>query len=290
MVRDYKSKPGSSYGNFTEADMQEALQAVKDGMPKATAARTFGVDRGTLRYRVKQAIKEVKVSKPGGQTTFSEEEEHELVDYIATMAKWGFPVSSLDLRIFSKSYLGRRRRKIPVEPGKSVSALATSSESSEEENEDREPEDEVENSTDAGVARRSNPNSSNPPAEHLANKKTKQSEQRSAPKPELVEEVSLTDVKLNDFLAVHYESHWWLGRVDKIGDEDVFVKFLAPHGPKTQFHWPSTDDNLWVQEENFICRLKSQPVPRGSRNYVISPDAMDEIEDMFLESLLENNC
>ncbi len=63
----------------------------------------------------------------------------------------------------------------------------------------------------------------------------------------------------------------------------------APHGPKVQFHWPASDDATWVKEESFICRLKSDPVPRGSRNFVIPPEAMDEIEDRFVEALISNN-
>ncbi len=179
-------------------------------------------------------------------------------------------------------------RKIPVEPGRSVAAPASSSEESEEEEESRSG-----TSADSEL-RKSDQNQSNPPAAHLAKKQKKMAESSRPlvdPRVEsaLVEEVSLGDVQINDFLAVCYDSHWWLGRIEHISEVDVFVKFLSPHGPKMQFHWPQIDDTVWVIEENFICRLKSAPAPRGTRNFIISPDTMDQIEDRYVELFVANN-
>ncbi len=43
------------------------MRAVKDGMSKAEAAGTYGVDRTTLNFRLKRGDDQLKVKKLGGQ-------------------------------------------------------------------------------------------------------------------------------------------------------------------------------------------------------------------------------
>ncbi len=104
----YKPVAGSRYGKFAETDMEDAMRAVKDGMSKAEAARTYGVDRTTLNFRLKRGDDQLKVKKPGGQPGFAEEEEQQLSAYVVTMSKWGFPISALDLQFFAKAYLDKK--------------------------------------------------------------------------------------------------------------------------------------------------------------------------------------
>ncbi len=174
-----------------------------------------------------------------------------------------------------------KRRKVDCEPGKSVAAAAaadTSFDSEEEEERDDEA---------AGTSVTNRKSRGDAPAKFLAEKK-KKAVQQPLVTPEAfreVEQVPFESLKQNDFLTVIYDSHWWICRIEKIGEEEIFAHFMSPHGPKTQFHWPAIEDSVWVPQENFIARLRSAPVPRGSRNFTISAECMDAIEDLFIDSL-----
>ncbi len=65
------------------------------------------------------------------------------------------------------------------------------------------------------------------------------------------------------------------------------VSFMYPHGPKTSFQWPTPEDICCVPADHVLGRLKSHPEPRGLRNFCISPAAMDEAEDLYLDFVIE---
>lgn len=76
---------------YAESAMQDALKAVRNGMPVKTAADNFKVPRTTLLYKFKGTNPESR--KMGPATIFSSEEEDLLVKWVLQMAKSGFPIS-----------------------------------------------------------------------------------------------------------------------------------------------------------------------------------------------------
>lgn len=62
---------------YAENDVEKALQAIKNGMVKETAAKKCNIPRATLRFRL-QSDQFVK-SRPGPDTVLSSAEEQEIV-------------------------------------------------------------------------------------------------------------------------------------------------------------------------------------------------------------------
>lgn len=78
MVRN-RSSTTDRCCSWSEESMLSAMKAFKeDGMPLATAAKTFGVPRNTLRRRV---MSNVEIPKFGQHTAFSKNTEDELVGH-----------------------------------------------------------------------------------------------------------------------------------------------------------------------------------------------------------------
>lgn len=112
MVRIYKrtfrntrnGKNYKPYTNYSEEQLQTALQAVKDKtLSLASAAETYDVPKTTLwRKLVKKNCTQKKAGRP---TLFSEKEEKCFIQHIKVVAEWGFPFDTTDLRIFAQKYL-----------------------------------------------------------------------------------------------------------------------------------------------------------------------------------------
>ena len=96
------------YGNFSQASLQKAIVAVKGGMALRVAEAEFGVPKSTINRKVRGLQRKPQ----GGQTSFSVEEEEMFVNHLIQLGEWGFPFSSLDLRITVKNYLERSCRVI----------------------------------------------------------------------------------------------------------------------------------------------------------------------------------
>ena len=76
MVRKYLRKKKTAY---SEKDIQLAIEAVRDGMEVATAAKTFMIPRSTLRDKLSGRRQRAK--RPGAKTVFTtEQEKHWLID------------------------------------------------------------------------------------------------------------------------------------------------------------------------------------------------------------------
>lgn len=102
MPRKYTPVPGRRYQNYTSESMKSAEDAVKkDGKSINSAAVEFGIPRKTLSDR----LSGIHPRKAGGQPVFSTDEEQEIANTLQVAADWGFPLSSLDLRILIKNYL-----------------------------------------------------------------------------------------------------------------------------------------------------------------------------------------
>ena len=63
-----------------------------------------------------------------------------------------------------------------------------------------------------------------------------------------------------------YDSYWWIGVVQLVDFDqgDVQVKFMHPHGPNSQFHWPSRDDICHVPIDKLLCKI-SAPITSTGR-------------------------
>lgn len=111
MVRNYQRTPGSKpYRNFREEDMEKAVQAVRNGMSQKTAAQTYKVPRITLGRRVHE-----KHTKPVGHpTVLSPAEEATIASTLGVVAKWGFPLTRLDIRDVVKKYLDKQGKAVSV--------------------------------------------------------------------------------------------------------------------------------------------------------------------------------
>ncbi|CAK1591597.1 unnamed protein product [Parnassius mnemosyne] len=70
---------GTYLDKYTEEDIVKAIEAIRNGMPKKTAAKKFGVPRPTLQFRLSSQF--VK-PRPGPTTVLTEDEENILVEWI----------------------------------------------------------------------------------------------------------------------------------------------------------------------------------------------------------------
>lgn len=110
MVRTYVKKLGSRpYASFTSANMELAVTKVRSGeMSIRRACVYYSVPRSTLHNRVKG----VHRLKPGHQTVFNDTEEKSLVHHIQVVSLWGFPFTTLDMRMVAKSVLDSAGKNI----------------------------------------------------------------------------------------------------------------------------------------------------------------------------------
>ena len=79
------------------------------------------------------------------------------------------------------------------------------------------------------------------------------------------------DIKESDFVSCMYDNNWWIGLVQSVNIEegDVKVNFMHPHGPNSQFHWPSRNDICYVPMDKLLCKI-SAPITSTGRLYSIN--------------------
>ncbi len=125
-----------------------------------------------------------------------------------------------------------KRKRLRVEPGKSVAA----SDSPDEEEDEENLLDASERLAGAGV-----PAVENLPSE-VAKKRRREKEndegiEETQKAEEHIQKISASDCQVSDFVVVIYNGHWWIGRVEAVGmDEDseeaeLKVNLMHPHGP-----------------------------------------------------------
>lgn len=99
---------GKKYSKaYTEEDVEKALQAIKNGMGKKTAANKFNIPRATLQFRLSNLF--VK-SQPGPDTVLTGAEEKEIVKWIISACRKGFPRRKEDVIKSVKLYLDENPR------------------------------------------------------------------------------------------------------------------------------------------------------------------------------------
>ena len=110
-MRKYKAKVGSKkkkYLNFSEDTLKRALTAIQEGSTYREVQEQFGVPKSTLHRKIKGTNKKTM----GGQTALSKKEEEVFVHHLVAVSEWGFPFSTLDLRLLVKGYLEKTSRKV----------------------------------------------------------------------------------------------------------------------------------------------------------------------------------
>lgn len=103
MPRIYKKAVGArSYRNYTDETLEKALIEVVEGrMSQAEAARHFKISLGTINNKYKGK----HIQKFGGQTVLTADEEAKLVLAIKVCGEWGFPLTTMDIRLMTKRFL-----------------------------------------------------------------------------------------------------------------------------------------------------------------------------------------
>lgn len=120
MVRNYnrtyrhvrKGKSYMPYQHYTTEDLEKAVSDVKAKVTtKREAANKYNVPRSTIARYCREVTKTTQ-KQPGHPTLFNEEEEEAFIKYCLTLADWGFPLDTLDLRIFAQRYLNKIGKNI----------------------------------------------------------------------------------------------------------------------------------------------------------------------------------
>jgi len=108
-VRNYQKQPGSCYGNYSAENLQKALEDVKaKRLTVSAASRTYNVPRTTLQDKMQR----IHSKSSGGKTIFSALEEESFKQHFLTLASYGFPLTTFDLRLITKSYLDTLGKKV----------------------------------------------------------------------------------------------------------------------------------------------------------------------------------
>ena len=93
-----------SYRNYT-SDLEEAVSEVSENkLSIKQASERYKRPYGTLHSKFHGK----HIHKPGGQTVLSDTEEKYLNKAIIKCGDWGFPLSMLDIQMFTKSYLDKK--------------------------------------------------------------------------------------------------------------------------------------------------------------------------------------
>ena len=100
MPRQYRRKLGARrYVDYSFETLNKAMEAVNSGQKVKPVAKRFGIPRRTFANKVKGH----HIKKVGGQTIFTQEEEHSLVLHILKCAEFGMPLDLLDIRMIAKN-------------------------------------------------------------------------------------------------------------------------------------------------------------------------------------------
>ncbi|PNY27934.1 Uncharacterized protein TCAP_02142 [Tolypocladium capitatum] len=88
---------------YTEETLQQAVQAVKNGISQHKAAAQYGIPRQTLQDRLRGALP-MKVAKEPSQRLSIHQEKH-LRDWVLAQGALGLPPSHLQLKEFASRVL-----------------------------------------------------------------------------------------------------------------------------------------------------------------------------------------
>lgn len=100
------------------------------------------------------------------------------------------------------------------------------------------------------------------------------------------------EINNNDkFVAAVYDSKWFIAVISKYSsmDGDADLRFMAPAGPATVFHWPKVTDNCKLPTNDILGILRDAPTPKSSRlsYFSITEETMDAIDAKYAKYLIE---
>lgn len=117
MVRHYRRK--GLWKEPTTSQMNEALEAIQNGLSIRKAADQFNLNRECLRrHSIKKKANPNYQPKPfhdacGSRRIFDDKEEKELVDYIITCSQIGFPLDGQTIRKLAYQFACRNNNTVP---------------------------------------------------------------------------------------------------------------------------------------------------------------------------------
>jgi len=87
----------------------------------------------------------------------------------------------------------------------------------------------------------------------------------------------------NDYATCIFGRFWWLVLVDLINveEKDVPCKFMHPHGPTNNFHWPRTDDKGYVPFNKFIITVEIPQYSTNGRQFLIKEQELKMTNAIF---------
>lgn len=107
MARKYKKTSDGQRGSYCEKDMGKFQKACSDITSGKLSVRQAAVKYGFAKSTLNDAVTRKHPRKPGAQTVLSADVEDIIIKRLKTLADWGFPFDTLELRIFIKMYLDR---------------------------------------------------------------------------------------------------------------------------------------------------------------------------------------
>ena len=110
MPRQYNHIIGSRRRRYNNEQLQQAVEEVQNGrMSLRFAADRYDVPRATL----SDAVLRRHTGTEGGQSCLDEDLEIVLANNLCVLADWGYPLSTVELRVMVKDYLNLRGITIP---------------------------------------------------------------------------------------------------------------------------------------------------------------------------------
>lgn len=106
-----KKVGGRPYKNYAGEKIEQALTEVVHGrLSIRKSAEKYGVPKSTLQRK----FRGVHIKSPGRQTAFTAAQEKYILSGILTAARWGFPLTKIDVRRVASSYLERKGMRVPT--------------------------------------------------------------------------------------------------------------------------------------------------------------------------------
>lgn len=104
--------------SYSAADLQSAVEAVKDGMSIRIAAKTYTIPRNTLHHNVMHnsatTPERPAFMAMGGQTVLLNHEERIVAQNLAVLSDWGCPLTKLDIKMMLQMYLSKCGREVRI--------------------------------------------------------------------------------------------------------------------------------------------------------------------------------
>lgn len=90
-------------------------------------------------------------------------------------------------------------------------------------------------------------------------------------------------LKCNDYITCIFDGYWWLALIESVNREekDLTCKFLHPHGPSHQFHWPTNRDRGYIPLSKVVMRVQTPSISVNGRTYFITKEEKNKTQNYF---------